>query len=199
MTLRFQDVVKDGSLIEIVDAFESLCKCFGYEPVKSCYCEGHEKTEQKNKKENYATNIRCIHYGKSAWVPTAHDPNHMGVIEGIIMSMETFRCEKSRLKTIKETFNHAQKHNKKGTSLTEYLADFRKSGIVPTFESTVPTFHAYGGRWENYNGTNESANFICKKSRLPFLDVDWGKKLGLPTVVKRIKTKKLLKRNVNLN
>jgi len=199
MTLRFQDVVKNGSPIEIVDAFESLCKCFGYGPIKSCYCEGHEKIEQKNKKENYATNIRCIHYGKSAWTPTAYDPDHNSVTEGIVMSMETFRHEKNKLKIIKEAFRHAQKHNEKGTSFTESLADFRKSGIVPTLESTVPTFHAYGGRWENHNETNESTNFICKKSRLPFLDVDWGKRLGLPTVVKRIKTRKFLKRNVNLN
>ena len=145
-----------------------------------CYRTTGKVYQPRDEERLYREFVKCLHYQRPNLghvVLTAEGSQEMignlgkammqGYIEGLVVGAQVRRSGCGKLDLLKELFKHRK--------TTE--------DISPPIELGVTTCYTFGN---DLKGKEEDTEFICKENRFGFLNESWGKKLGLPALVKRI-------------
>jgi len=201
------DMLKSEDWEDFTSSIETNFRNNGYILVRKCSCEqepSKEKTEHLkeryekcykstgkvyqplNEEKLYRELVKCLHYqcpnlgyvvltveGSQEVIGDVGKALKQGFIEGLVAGAQVRRRGGGKIDLLMESVK-----NKKTVE-----------DIISPIELGVVTYYTYGNDLE---GGKVDTDFTCKENRLGFLNESWGKRLGLPKVVKRI-NEKLLK------
>ena len=145
-----------------------------------CYKATGKVYQPKDEERLYRGHLKCFHYqcpnlghvvlaveGFQEVLGDLGKAMKQGYIEGLVMGAQVRRSGGGKLDLLRESFKHRKAFGE----------------ISPPINLGTVSCFTYGN---NLEGREESTEFVCKENRFGFLNESWGKKLGLPTVVKRI-------------
>ena len=192
---------------DFTSSIETSFENEGYALVRKCSCKQEPPKERikklqemferyykstgkvyqpRDEEKLYREHVRCFHYqcpnlghvvltveGFQEMIGDLSKAMKQGYIEGLVTGAQVRRGGGGKLELLKETFK-----------LRKTVED-----ILPTINLGVISCYTYGNSLE---GREEKTDFVCSEGKLGFLNESWGKRLGLPQVVKRI-DEKLLK------
>jgi len=160
------------------------------EKYERCYKSTGKVYQPKDEERLYSEHVKCFHYqlpnlghlvltveGSQEMIGNLAKAMKQGYIEGLVTGEQVRRRGGGKLELLKESF--------KLRKTTEEIS--------PPIELGVINCYTFGN---NLEGMEVNTEFVCKENRFGLLNESWGKKLGLPTVVKRIDERLLKNSNV---
>jgi hypothetical protein len=195
------DKLKSEGLEDFTSSIETNFRNEGYVLVRKCSCEQAPPKERirelqeryercykttgkvyqpKDEERLYREHVKCLHYqcpnlghvvltveGFQEMIGDLGKAMKQGYIEGLVTGAQVRRSGGGKLELLKESFKHRK-------NIEE---------ISPPISLGIIACYTYGNDLES---REENTEFVCKENRLGFLNESWGKRLGLPKVVKRI-------------